>query len=175
MQEPTLCPKPLPQSLRMLNDSRLIVGQHQGRDHRTFRKNLIRRQPMLPPRSDGQIIQRPSPGPGQGLQGFGHTRVFGLTCEQAGRGKRLGKAPQRKIGGFCPAGGKNHLFGPDGHERADLLTGPVDRPTTQTSEPMQRRGIAIKTAQIGQHGLKDPGIQRRCGVVIQIDHSADAP
>ena len=54
-------------------------------------------------------------------------------------------------------------------ERRDLLARLLDGGARALAEPVQARGIAVGLAQVGEHGFERRRVERRRGVVVEID------
>src|SRR5581483_1200334 len=82
----------------------------------------------------------------------------------------LHHALEREVIGFCGAAGEHNFWCLCPDERRYLFPGPFHPYFGFPSETVGAAGrIAEFWPEIGEHRLQDPGVQRRRGVVIQVD------
>jgi hypothetical protein len=80
-----------------------------------------------------------------------------------------GRALDEQVVCLGAAGDKDHLDWLDVDERRHLLARGIHRPARNRSEFVPAGSVAVPAAQVRQHRLEDPVVNRRRRVVIEVD------
>ena len=101
--------------------------------------------------------------------------VLDLGRDHVAAGPRARHALDGQVVGLGAARGEDDLLRRDPEEARDALARRVDPVARLPPEAVDARSVAEALREVGQHRRQDVGVDRRRGVVIEIDASHDVP
>ena len=123
------------------------------------------------PAIDGHIGHAETEHARQLLAGVAYGVVFDGRSDDVPTSLATGKGhtPQGEIVALGATTGKDDLRGSGAEDVGHRLARRIDPRARQVCGPVDTRGIAVYLLPIGQHGLHDPRVNRRCRSVIHVD------